>query len=134
VLASCFISTFDKFYEILISLHRDEREEGLEPLRGQDTAVPQIVEGGEKMECDCSKNGRRISNLRTNWQAVPREVCPPSPRYHNHLDSAIITTDWTEREDLLLHDLHEEFGNKWSSIAQNLPGRYHPSHSGPTTA
>jgi hypothetical protein len=26
-------STFDKFYEILISLHGDEREEGLEPLR-----------------------------------------------------------------------------------------------------
>jgi hypothetical protein len=82
------------------------------------------------MECDCSKNGRRISDHRTNRQAMPRKVYPVTPRYHNHLDSAIITTDWTEREDQLLHDLHEEFGNKWSSIAQNLPGRYSSFHPG----
>jgi hypothetical protein len=103
---SCFISTFDKFYEILISLRGNEGKESMEPFRRQDTPIPQIRKGGKKMECDCSKNGRRISDLRANRQAVPRKVKPPRSRYHNHLDSAIVATEWTEREDQMLHDLH----------------------------
>lgn len=78
------------------------------------------------MECHRQKNGRRISDLRTDRQTVQIKVLIASPRYHNHLDSAIVTTEWSEREDQLLHDLHEEYGNKWSSISQNLPGRYIP--------
>lgn len=49
---------------------------------------------------------------------------PSIPRYHNHLDSAILRTEWSPEEEEHLYKLHDEIGNKWAIIAQKLPGRY----------
>ena len=44
-------------------------------------------------------------------------------RYHNHLDSAIVKTGWSRDEEIRLFRLHDDIGNKWAVIAQELPGR-----------
>ena len=62
-------------------------------------------------------------------------------RWHNHLDPNINKSPWTEEEDRLLAQAHEQYGNQWAKIAKLLPGRYcvenvlliygrtnHPSH------
>ena len=48
---------------------------------------------------------------------------PLSPRYHNHLDAAIVSAAWTPEEEHALYQLHDELGNKWSAIALRLAGR-----------
>lgn len=54
---------------------------------------------------------------------MPREVYSPTRRYHNHLDAAIVTAGWSQAEEATLSIAHAEVGNKWSVIAQRLPGR-----------
>ncbi|GBG30654.1 Transcription factor MYB118 [Hondaea fermentalgiana] len=44
-------------------------------------------------------------------------------RWRNSVDPNITQSKWTVREDLLLLKLHEEMGNKWSTIASHLQGR-----------
>jgi hypothetical protein len=34
-----------------------------------------------------------------------------------------LASEWTTEEDEKLFKLHEEVGNKWSLIAQHIPGR-----------
>lgn len=65
---------------------------------------------------------------------MPGEVRLAPRRYHNHLDATIVTSPWTDPEELALLRLHEELGNKWSAIAQRLPGRQISPHIGLTTA
>ncbi len=45
-------------------------------------------------------------------------------RWYNHLDPKISKHIWTEKEEEILFMKHLEFGNKWSEIANCLPGRY----------
>ncbi len=45
-------------------------------------------------------------------------------RWHNHLDPNINKSPWTEEEDRLLANAHEQYGNQWAKIAKLLPGRY----------
>lgn len=45
-------------------------------------------------------------------------------RWHNHLDPNINKSPWTEEEDRLLAQAHDQFGNQWAKIAKLLPGRY----------
>eukprot|EP01035_Chromulina_nebulosa_P026508 gene26508-34710_t len=44
-------------------------------------------------------------------------------RYNNHLNPKIKKGDWSEEEDQLLMRMNEQYGNKWTKIAQFLPGR-----------
>ncbi|EFX65325.1 hypothetical protein DAPPUDRAFT_6813, partial [Daphnia pulex] len=44
-------------------------------------------------------------------------------RWHNHLDPNINKSPWTEEEDRLLANAHEQYGNQWAKIAKLLPGR-----------
>ncbi|KAI5171410.1 transcriptional activator Myb [Nematocida sp. LUAm3] len=44
-------------------------------------------------------------------------------RWHNHLDPNIIKTPFTAEEDQLILVLHNRYGNRWSDIAKQLPGR-----------
>lgn len=44
-------------------------------------------------------------------------------RWHNHLDPSINKEPWTEEEDELLIEKHEQLGNKWAEISKFFSGR-----------
>lgn len=44
-------------------------------------------------------------------------------RYNNHLRPEIKKGEWSEDEDQILLSMNELYGNKWTLIAQYLPGR-----------
>ena len=44
-------------------------------------------------------------------------------RYNNYLRSDITNAKFTQEEDSKLLELFEEFGNKWTQIAEYMPGR-----------
>ncbi|KAH1111963.1 hypothetical protein GYH30_010358 [Glycine max] len=44
-------------------------------------------------------------------------------RWHNHLRPDIKKDTWTDEEDKVLIEVHDEVGNKWAEIATRLPGR-----------
>ena len=44
-------------------------------------------------------------------------------RFVNHLDDSVTKSKWTRAEDDKLRRLQKEYGNKWSFIASQMPGR-----------
>ncbi|XP_043723515.1 transcription factor MYB64-like [Telopea speciosissima] len=44
-------------------------------------------------------------------------------RWHNHLRPDIKKDTWSEEEERLLIEAHEQVGNKWAEIAKRIPGR-----------
>ncbi|XP_019155290.1 PREDICTED: myb-like protein A [Ipomoea nil] len=44
-------------------------------------------------------------------------------RWHNHLRPDIKKESWSERDERLLVQVHEQLGNRWSEIAKRIPGR-----------
>ena len=44
-------------------------------------------------------------------------------RWHNHLNPKINKSAWTDEEERILFQCHQEYGNKWKSIAAHLRGR-----------
>lgn len=45
-------------------------------------------------------------------------------RYENHICADLLKAEWTIEEELMLINYHNEIGNKWSVIAQKIPGKY----------
>jgi len=45
-------------------------------------------------------------------------------RWHNHLNPEIEKKAWSRKEEEKLFELHRIHGNKWTVIAESLPGRY----------
>ncbi|XVE49815.1 hypothetical protein DITRI_Ditri01bG0111900 [Diplodiscus trichospermus] len=64
-----------------------------------------------------------------NWRELPKYAglkrCGKSCRlrWMNYLRPDVKHGDYTEEEDALIMKLHEELGNRWSTIAESLPGR-----------
>ena len=44
-------------------------------------------------------------------------------RWYNHLDPALKKGGWTEEEDGLLLAAQRKWGNAWTKIAKEVPGR-----------
>ena len=44
-------------------------------------------------------------------------------RWHNHLNPEIKKTAWTEEEDRVIYNAHQQWGNQWAKIAKLIPGR-----------
>ena len=44
-------------------------------------------------------------------------------RWHNHLNPEIKKTAWTEEEDRVIYNAHQQWGNQWAKIAKLVPGR-----------
>ena len=44
-------------------------------------------------------------------------------RWHNHLKPDLKKGNWTEEEDRTIDTLQKKFGNQWSKISAQLPGR-----------
>lgn len=84
----------------------------------------EVITWGEEVELDSQIDGDRVWSQAANRQTVSRAVPPTTYRYHNHLDATIVTTEWSPQEETTLSNAHTEVGNKWSVIAQYLPGRY----------
>ncbi|XP_022764001.1 transcription factor MYB15-like [Durio zibethinus] len=64
-----------------------------------------------------------------NWRELPkfaglkRDGKSCRLRWMNYLRPEVKHGNYTEEEDALIMKLHEEFGNRWSTIAASLPGR-----------
>ncbi|XP_020215003.1 transcription factor MYB4 [Cajanus cajan] len=64
-----------------------------------------------------------------NWRQLPKFAglarCGKSCRlrWMNYLRPNLKRGNYTQKEEQIITDLHKKLGNKWSLIAENLPGR-----------
>lgn len=63
-----------------------------------------------------------------NWKLIANEVSTRSPkqcleRWYGMLDPSLIKTEFTPEEDQTIIDMQNRLGNKWTLIAECLPGR-----------
>lgn len=49
---------------------------------------------------------------------MSREVKIYTFRWHNHLDPEVNKNDWTYKEEKIMFEAHQKYGNKWTEIAK----------------
>ncbi|XP_076952652.1 uncharacterized protein LOC143626442 [Bidens hawaiensis] len=78
----------------------------------EDRILKQLVE---------KHGGRKWSHIAQMLKGRIGKHC--RERWHNHLKPNINKEFWTEEEDSILITTHAQVGNRWSEIANKLPGR-----------
>ncbi|OHT09987.1 Myb-like DNA-binding domain containing protein [Tritrichomonas foetus] len=89
---------------------------------------PSLVKGSWTGEEDAKIVKWVAENGPKNWGALaallPGRISKQCrERWHNHLSPDVNKKDWTPEEDKILIDRQKLWGNKWSQIAADLPGR-----------
>lgn len=91
----------------------------------EDTILTAAVKRALQMdECDFSATG----DLKIQWNSVAdnvpnRTYAMCRERWKNHLDPSINHSDFSKEEQARLQQLYNEYGNKYSNIARQMPGR-----------
>lgn len=100
----------------------------------QDSQLSDLVEAhgrGRWSVVASTLNSRSPKQCRERWvvsyfSGVGHASRKPSDRVHrwlNHLDPSISRRVWTREENVQLIELHNQFGNAWARIAEQMPGR-----------
>lgn len=70
------------------------------------------------------RNWSLIAKRMSSEHGLPRKSAKQCrERYENHINTATAKVEWTIEEELLLIQYHNDIGNKWSVIAQKIPGK-----------
>jgi hypothetical protein len=96
--------------------------------RWENTLRPNLIKGSwtpeedEKIREFVGRNGpRNWANLASTLPGRIGKQC--RERWTHHLCPQVVKHEWTPEEELLVMDLHQQFGNQWTKIASFLPGR-----------
>ncbi|KAE8681315.1 Myb domain protein 3r-5, putative isoform 2 [Hibiscus syriacus] len=96
--------------------------------RWQKVLNPQILKGPwTKKEDDCITKLVEKCGCR-RWSVIAKLLGGRTgkqcrERWHNHLDPSIRKDPWREKEEAILTYYHQVYGNKWTKLAELLPGR-----------
>jgi len=74
-------------------------------------------------ECGTKKWMSIAELLKKRYKNKERSSKQIRERWHNHLCEAVKKDKWTDEEEQLLFELQKKYGNKWTKIAQHMPGR-----------
>lgn len=70
------------------------------------------------------RDGKTVSSWPNVARLVPHRTSKQCrERWYNHVSGAVKKDPWTEAEDAIICGAQAVLGNKWSAIAQQLPGR-----------
>ncbi|GIY12196.1 myb-related protein B [Caerostris extrusa] len=102
-----------------VASHFPDRSDVMCQQRWYKVLNPELVKGPWTKEED-----EKVIELVKNMVLKKMDSdCKISGRWHNHLNPSIKKTAWTLEEERLICHFHEMWGNQWSKIAKELPGR-----------
>ncbi|XP_040564790.1 myb-related protein A isoform X1 [Lepeophtheirus salmonis] len=112
----------------VISSQLGDRADGQCQHRWQKVVNPELVKGPWTKEED----ERVVELVRKygpkRWTLIAKHLkgrigkqC--RERWHNHLNPEIKKTAWTDEEDRVIYNAHNQWGNQWAKIAKLIPGR-----------
>jgi hypothetical protein len=111
-----------------IATHYPDRADAQCLHRWNKTVNPELVKGPWTKEEDeqlvdlVGKHGpKRWTLIAKHLKSRTDKRC--RERWHNHLNPEIKKTSWTEEEETIIYNAHEQWGNQWAKIAKLMEGR-----------